>query len=242
MITALSVHQDALRDALNELKNDRKCMITALSVHQDALRDASNELKNDRDFVLQALKVSRANDCTLLSIHQSTLWSDPFFVLAVMRCYDGEVLVFAGPEVQNNDNVVFAAIQRFRDYRCLKEFYNASDSLRDNKTMALAALKQCCSNLQYASDALKADKEVVIAAMKQDPWVFRFSSLKNDYDFALRMTRQDDQVFNHVSHLLQRDEVFTTHAILCNSAKHAPKSIESASSFASDACDKGLND
>ena len=60
----------------------------------------------------------------------------------------------------------------------------ASEELKGDREVVLAAVNQIGDALQYASEELQSDKEVVIAAINQSINSFRYvnDSLKNDPD------------------------------------------------------------
>ena len=69
----------------------------------------------------------------------------------------------------------------------------ASEALRADRDVALAAVAQDGSALEYASDALRDDKEIVLAAVRQNGWALRHASpdLQADREVVLAAVRQD---------------------------------------------------
>jgi hypothetical protein len=62
--------------------------------------------------------------------------------------------------------------------------------------------------LKYASEALKSDKEIVMAAIKQNFEAFDYSSiaLKSDKEFVLTAVKHNWNAFKYVSKSLQSNK------------------------------------
>jgi hypothetical protein len=73
----------------------------------------------------------------------------------------------------------------------------ASDTLKANKEVVLAACRQCGLTLQYAPDELKADKNVVMTAASSDPRSLRFAmgGLNQDRDCLVAAVRSWDSSY-----------------------------------------------
>ena len=67
-----------------------------------------------------------------------------------------------------------------------KKLDYASDELKADKEVVMAAVKSKGWALQFATDELKADKEVVLVAIKSDPDAIEYASgsLKNDKEIT----------------------------------------------------------
>ena len=63
---------------------------------------------------------------------------------------------------------------------------NASEDLKNNREIVLAAVKQDGDALRYASEDIKIDKEIVMAAVKQQGYALQYASaaLRNDRDIT----------------------------------------------------------
>ena len=92
--------------------------------------------------------------------------------------------------------------------------YYAADSLKADKEVVMAAVKEYAGNLQDASKALKADKEVVMAAVQGDGSSLEYAddSLKADKDIVLMALHTQyksygdtENVFKFVDKSLRRD-------------------------------------
>ena len=84
---------------------------------------------------------------------------------------DGEALRYASDDLRDDYEVVLAAISKDVVSICY-----ASDELKNNKSIMLIAIKKDGLNLKHASKELRSDYEVVEIALKQDRNSFNFAS------------------------------------------------------------------
>ncbi|SVD56061.1 uncharacterized protein METZ01_LOCUS408915, partial [marine metagenome] len=94
------------------------------------------------------------------------LRSDDEIVLAALE-QDGFNLEFTSDEVKNNRAFVMTAVQSgYLDGReCGLALEYASETLRADKEVVLAAVEADVAALQFASDALRSDEEIVMKAV-----------------------------------------------------------------------------
>lgn len=100
---------------------------------------------------------------------------------------DGMSLRFVSPEMQDNEEVVQAAVDQ--TWRALQF---ASDRLRGNATLVKGTFLQEGCALQFATEALRSDRDVVIYAMTRNEAAFQFAmdSLHRDTTFWEKLTRR----------------------------------------------------
>ena len=86
---------EALRDAPDELKNDREVVLVAVAKYGAALEYASKDLKNDKEIVMVAV----AHKAYALKYASAELKNDKEVVLAAVA-QDGRALEYASDEVK----------------------------------------------------------------------------------------------------------------------------------------------
>ena len=75
---------------------------------------------------------------------------------------------------------------------------NASEPLRADKEIVLAAVKQSGRVLEYASEPLRADKEIVLAAVKQNWRALEYASepLRADKEIVLAPVKENNDLLS----------------------------------------------
>ena len=83
----------------------------------------------------------------------------------------------------------------------------ASEELRADRQVVLAAVKQFGNALEYASKELRADREIVLAAVKRNGWALRFASkeLRADRQFVLAAVKAGGDALQFASVELRAD-------------------------------------
>ncbi|MBD97598.1 hypothetical protein CL648_02200, partial [bacterium] len=78
---------------------------------------------------------------------------------------------------------------------------HASEELKGNREVVLAAVRQDGYALEYASEELKGDREVVLEAVKQDGYALEHASaeLKGDREVVLEAVKQDGRALQYAS-------------------------------------------
>jgi hypothetical protein len=118
-------------------------------------------------------------------------------------------------EWQNDFNLVLEAVQR-------KPFLlrYASKELQNNEKIVTTSISQNGLCLNYASKEFKDNEEMVFKAMKSDIYAFQFASdrIKNDRRLAFKAVIVNQDLLNHVSNALRKDEDFNRR-ILINAPK-----------------------
>jgi len=115
---------------------------------------------------------------------------------------DGWALTYASEELRADKDVVLAAVKK--DGWALTY---ASEELRTDREFVLAAVKHVGSALNYASKELRADRNVVLAAVKQSGWALKFASedLRADREVVLAAVKQDGLALKFASKELRND-------------------------------------
>ena len=93
----------------------------------------------------------------------------------------------------------------------------ASEELRAERQVVLAAVKQFGNALEYASKELRADREIVLAAVKRNGWALRFASkeLRADRQFVLAAVKAGGDALQFASVELRADRYMVKFAMKC---------------------------
>ena len=106
--------------------------------------------------------------------------------LKKMVAQDGLALEHASEELKGDEGVVLAAVKQ--NGLALE---HASDNAKESRNVVLSAVKQNGLALKYASGKLKGDEEVVRAAMGQNPNALDLSPLWKVRSWALNALEKD---------------------------------------------------
>jgi predicted methyltransferase len=116
----------------------------------------------------------------------------------------------ASEELRNDKDIVLAAVK-------VEGFalQFASETLRNDKDVVLAAVKEHPDAFQFASETLRNNKGVVIAAVKQNGFVLQFASetLRNDKDVVLAAVKEHGFALQFASEAL-RNDIFFIHKLV----------------------------
>lgn len=143
-------------------------------------------------------------------------WSNKEFVLSMIE-WGGNDLKLASPELQDDEEVVLAAIEKSGGY--ILEY--ASERLRGNKEIVLAAIEKSygdCSVFRFVTENLKDDEEMILAATAYSWKYFQYASdrLKKDRNFILQALGQCKgcgDALQYVDEELKADREFIMQAI-----------------------------
>ena len=96
--------------------------------------------------------------------------------------------------------------------------YNASNELRHNREIVLAAVTQNGYSLQYASNELQNDREIVLAAVTQDGYALHYASneLRNNREVVLAAVAQNGYALHYASNELRNDRDVVLTAVTQN--------------------------
>ena len=84
---------------------------------------------------------------------------------------------------------------------------NASDEVKADKEIVMAAVKEKGNALMHASEALKADKAIILAAVKENGNAFDYASeeLKADKEIVMAAVKENRSALRYASDELQND-------------------------------------
>ena len=160
-IVLQAVQEDGyiLEHASKKLRDDLEVALTAISQSGSYVFSyASSELKDNKDFILASMIINNSsNHCVNILEHSS-------------------------PRFRHNAKLI-----KQMDMICRQEyeFKFASQEIRDNKTIALAAIIDDSKNLQYVSPTLRDDIDLASAAIRNDSSAIKSVSLRLQFDKTL---------------------------------------------------------
>ena len=171
----------------DKLRDDKDVVMLELSkvALPVALRHASSRLRDDEDVVRHAvMKSSRA-----MHYAPMRLRDDYSFVLSLLGCVGRDGII----------DVVSKISRR----------------LRNDQSIIMAAVRINAAALYYASDDMKSNKEIVMAAVLNYGVSLEFASkcLRNDFDVCISAVRQNRHALLHVSKELKSDQSFVLQAV-----------------------------
>lgn len=214
----LAVKKDgiALQFASARLRDDYELVILAIKENGNALEFASKNLQNNRNILLEASKRCKAelipeeflgdveivenllgNSCDAFQYLPDEMRSDVDLIVDILE-RDGDILIFVPEEVFSDKDAVLKIVGT-RAYA----YEYISDSLKDDREIALAAMKAYGSPWAYENlpKALKSDIEILctfvdniqIDYSEEFEFIYRFNGsyipdeLLEDDEFILKI-------------------------------------------------------
>lgn len=161
-----------------------RCLETVFASEPEG---AAFPFKDDGEFMLAAV---RKDDCSVLGFASERLRGDKSFMLAVVVGETESGVFHYGFEFLTLDNPL-----RF-----------ASDTLRHDKDVVLAAVKKNGFALEVAAEKLQADRSVVLEAVRTHGLALQFASegLRDDEAVVLAAVRKDGYALQFASQWLRR--------------------------------------
>jgi hypothetical protein len=202
VLAALNQNGMALAYASTRLRGEKDVVLAAVNHNGEALQYASEGLKDDDDVVGAAIdntgaafrnasiRQRKKPELALAAvrkdwsmIHFAVYKTDPELILAAIRAKTYYTLEAA---MQYAGKCYIKGRGRISLYKDLKFMHKAvkieahalgyaSENLRNNRVLVLAAVTQNGFTLQYASKDLRADPEVVKAALNNCPRASQFA-------------------------------------------------------------------
>ena len=197
-----------------ELLSNREFMLKAVDEFGWALAYASDELKNDEEVVLTAIQgwdgVS-VNFSYAIKEASEELRSNKNFMRKAIELTDGEAFCGATDELKNDKEMaLFAVSHGSAPHQCDPDIIlrYASEAIRADKDVVLAAVRRNGWSLEYASEELKADKDVVLVATINNSWSLTYASpaLRADKEFVIELVKRAGEcALRYVDEALQND-------------------------------------
>lgn len=134
--------------------------------------DFPDELLDDRDAVLAYVSRKSIIDDFAFPVPES-LRDDREVMLEVCR-RNPRTLRLASPRLQDDEEIVFAALRQWREYNAPQQFEFASPRLRGDKDFILREIEHSVSEdrgdlewLKFAALSIKDEKELALAVLKR---------------------------------------------------------------------------
>ena len=110
----------------------------------------------------------------------------------------GFALQFASERLRNALTVVLAAIRSEEQRKSGLPF--ASDEMRDNEEVGLAAVSEDGNNLRYLSERLQNDHKICLEAVKQNKGAYEFVGVSRKYDPSVILwAKKEQEVFDSLT-------------------------------------------
>lgn len=140
---------------------------------------------------------------------------------------DGYNIEDCSPELQKNEDVVFAAVG---NYGSVLKIVN--DNFKNNKEIVMEAIKQNPLAIAYASDELKKDDELIKLVLKADGRNLQLfdENIRGNYDYASYACNSNPWAIQYVTDELKDSTTLIKHVITRNPAliKFASKRIQNS--------------
>ena len=172
----------SLKFASERLQDDRETVMLAARENPVALLYASERLRNDANFIYEIMVTWKKGAETFR--FASERLRDDAQLAHVAVAMESEALSYASDRLRDDALFVRTAMQQKQDVFVL---YYASERLRSDKEIALAAVQQDGFALSLVSGGLHDDTELMRTAIKTDERALEFGSerLRDDPDIIL---------------------------------------------------------
>ena len=119
----------------------------------------------------------------------------------------------ASEELKNNPEVVMAAVKQ--NYHALKY---ASEDLKSNSEFMLEAVKLNYNVLEYASEEMRSNPAVILEAIKQNGFALEYASedLKSNSEFMLEAVKLNYNVLEYAGEEMKSNSEFVLEAVKQN--------------------------
>ena len=208
-IVLAAVRQDprSLQFASDGMKADREVALQAVRIFGLYLEFVSPELRDDSMIVRAAVEQDlRASEFASRERLCDLLWFD--FDEAsditnrlradrscLLRCVQlcGMSLEVATDDLKDDHEIVLAAVEQ--DPQSIRF---ASDRMRADRAMILRVVQLYGLGLEFASNDLKDDLEIILAAFKKDPQAIKFASGKGICEFLRHAAGEVDETTSRI--------------------------------------------
>mmetsp|Transcript_5644 Transcript_5644/g.13267 ORF Transcript_5644/g.13267 Transcript_5644/m.13267 type:complete len:463 (-) Transcript_5644:91-1479(-) len=191
--------------------NDKSKNFAMFGDFRHQVFNASGELLRDRDCAMAAVTVNGG----LLMYFDKTLRAIPEIVAMAART-SSEGIQYASSTLMSNKDFVLGIFQDPEGTSDAKHiFEHLRPDLRDDRDIALAAVKRNGLALQFATDGIKDDREVVLEAVKNTSRALEFGSerLRADVDVVLEAVGKLGVVLKFASEDLRAEKAVVLAAV-----------------------------
>ena len=192
VLVAVAQNGEALQFASPRLKGDREFALTLIreSTRRNSgfeFRWLSPPLRGDREVVLAAVTSSGQN----LQDVSVSMKDDEEVVRTATRQW-GPAFQFASERLRGKKTFVLSLLQdsTISGFGVRRLLRHASEPLRDDREVVLAAVSKHGFNLEFASALKKDDEDIVQEARKSDPRALDNASSRLQEKLSLKRGRQ----------------------------------------------------
>ena len=190
-----------------KLTDDKETVFKLLDISPHLLFFASEGLKDNKEIVLYAVK---KNSNTFEYASRKIKRDEEVILEAVKK--NARVFRYIDHDLQNNDELVKKMIKVEEN-----TFEYASSTIRDNKEIILAVVNKNGMLLRWVAPE-KQDKEIAMAAIKNDMEAVKYMSdvLKNDLNFMIEILniidiKKYNIIESDISYNIKFDNTFIEH-------------------------------
>ena len=210
--TAIVEHWVSFRHAPKSIRNNDKFAMAAIVADGGSLEFASNSQKDNREIVMAAVR--KDGKAALPHISKQLQNDENIVTAAVAHCYSSNRYAKLSQVVESlraNKGIVKSAVAK-EGSSALRV---AAAALQNDKDIVRAAVKREGRSLRFASPALRADKDIVLHAVRQDGCALYYAAtkLQEDREVALVAVKQNFQALYYVSATLKSDRSVVLAAI-----------------------------
>ncbi|MDO4485532.1 MAG: DUF4116 domain-containing protein [Bacillota bacterium] len=211
-----------------EIRNDKKLAELYASLHGDYIQHFSEEIRSNRDVIERCIEF---NDISANAYAHATndLRADKSLTLKAVREI-GTLLKYASDELKADRDVVMEAVKESAEafnyasntlkadkqfvieiirnnYKCIKY---VSNELKNDKDIITTAVSESPFAIEYVSDEIITDKDFMIELLYINPYIFKMSHFKKDYEFVSIAVGLDASLIKYVPNDMINDELIIT--------------------------------
>lgn len=207
-----------LRQASDEVKNDREILLQAAAKHDSFTYEEmtlNDEVRADKEFLLKLLSVNGlllfriygrgltpeqadmdlvraalSQNYSVVSIFSYDALHNRDFVKQLVNIH-GRVLEYLAPEFRDDEELVYDAVVSYRAF----EF--ASNRLKNDEAFLMKILDKNPSCIAYAPVKYREDRELMTKLIDRHPYVYRYvkGALQKDLPLALYAVKKDVKTY-----------------------------------------------
>ena len=215
VIKALKNGLTSYSDLSLEMQENKDVALQAVKIDPSIFKDLPKILRAEYQIALASINNQSDdddNDIVKLNMQYISLHllSDKDFIIEIIYKIGGKLLKYASQELKADREIVLAAI---KNHGCSLEY--ASEELKTDREVVLAAIKNNGESLKYASEELKTDRELVLAAVKNKGWslVYASQELKADREIVLAAVKKYGESLKYASQKLKSDREIVLAAV-----------------------------
>lgn len=200
----------------DEIKDDEEIALVAIKFRLINFESVSDRLKSNKNFVLEAVKLD--TQCYIVKYMSEELRNDEEIILQFIKNSERYIISngnegvervfgYVGENLIKNRSFILK-ILKLESYTIHYIFDYMSEELRNDKEIAIAALKKSGSFISYLGEKLCDDEEFIMIAIRDIAEVIDFASdrLKKNKNFIIKALKYNVNIFPYISEELKDDE------------------------------------